>query len=813
MSDFLQDVRYGIRQILNSPGFTVAAVVCIALGIGANTATFSFANSMLMYDPPVREPERLVRLFIHWTSGLEFGSWSWPDFADFRARNDVFEGMVAESARPVSLSVEGRNERAWAMVVSGNYFSEMGVDPAMGRGFNPDEYATPGTHPVVVLSHRLWQTRFGSDPDVLGREIIINTHPFTVIGVTQEGFNGTNVGFAPDFWVPFMMTETITPSFNELEARGSHSIQFVTGRLKPGVTIEQAHESLNAFMAQLIEEYPESNTGKTIDVYPESEAGLHPMVRGAFVAFIGVMFLVVGLILLLACANVAGLLLARSAARSREIGIRLSLGASRLRLVRQLLTESTLLALLAGGVGLLLSYWLIRLVATFEPPTDFPMDWRIGLDAQVLLFTFGATVITGVVFGLMPALQSSRQDLVESLKEGSYASSGRASFLRRALVVCQVALSLTLLIGAALAIRSLQSVGDIDLGFEPEGLAVASIDLDLQRYDEARGREFLRALRERLQASPGVSAVGFGQYIPLNLMSSSSGVIPEGYEVPEGSDRPIVERNVVDVGYFEAMEIPILRGRAFAETDDQDAPPGMIVNETFIERFWPGQEPVGKQVRLGSTDYEVIGVAKDGKYFSVGEDPRPYFYRSLHRSYRGDIFIHVRTAGNPTAMLETIRREVEALDSTLPVSDLKTMEDSLGIAYLPARLAANVVTGFAALALVLAAIGLYAVIAYSVNQGVREIGIRMALGAKGGDVLGLVLRQGMVLTAVGLVLGLFAGWGLAQVMSAVLYGISPTDAVAIASASAILAGVAFLASFLPARRATRVDPMVALRID
>jgi predicted permease len=491
----------------------------------------------------------------------------------------------------------------------------------------------------------------------------------------------------------------------------------------------------------------------------------------------------------------------------------LSLGASRVRLIRQLLTESTLLALLAGGTGLLMSLWLVRLVATMEPPSDLPMSWDVWIDMRVLAFTFLATVITGVLFGLFPALQSTRQNLVDSLKEGSSAAARRSSGARRGLVVFQVALSLVLLIGSALAVRGLQAAGDIDPGFEPDNLLIASVDLDLQGYDEDRGLQFHRQLRERLSATPGVVSVGYGDVVPLNLMSNSSGVVPEGFEVAEGSAPPIVERNMVDHHYFEAMGIPILRGRAFRESDNDEAPPVLMINQAFADRFWPGDNPVGKQVRTWGEDYEVIGVVPTGKYTSLGEDPKPFYYMSMNRFYSGAFFIHVRTAGDPSPMLETVRRQVLELEPTLPVSDLQTMHEALGIAFLPARLAATVVTGFAALALTLAAIGLYGVIAYQVSQGTREIGIRMALGAESGDVLGLVVRQGMILTAIGLVVGVFGGYALARLMAMLIYGISPTDVIAFLVAAMILSAISLLATYLPARRATRVDPMVALRVD
>jgi predicted permease len=811
MTDFFQDLRFGARQLWTHPGFTIAAVLCIALGIGANSATFSFANALLFKLPNVEEPERLVRLFVNWTSGLKFGSFSYPDYVDFRDRNDVFTDLAAESLRPLHLSTGRQNEKVAGSVVSGNYFSVLGIEMVLGRAFFPEEDETPGTHPVAVLSHGLWERRFGAEPNVVGETVLINGQSYTVIGVAPKGFYGTNVAIRSDIWVPILMQEQLIPGEDLLDRRGFHWLQFIIGRLKPGVTVEQARASTNALMANLIAEYPDSNTGKSIDVYPEAQASLHPMIRQGFVGFMSLIFGVVGFVLLLACANVAGLLLARMAARHREVGIRLALGAGRRRIVRQLLSESLLLSFFAGGLGLLLAYWLIRLMQSFQPPTDFPIHFDIGIDPMVLGFTFLVAFIAGIIFGLAPALQATKHDLVSSLKEGTTSQVGRASLLRRFLVIGQVAVSLFLLIGAGLLVRGLQSAQDLDVGFDPDHQLIAVVELGLQGYNETQGRQFRQSLRERVAALPGVQSVGFGVDIPLHMSGRQNGVLPEGFEVPEGSDRPSIDLNFVDHGYFQAMGIPILRGRGFELADDEDAPPVIIINEAFAERFWPGEDPIGKQVRTSGEDHTVIGVVPTGKYFSLGEDPKPFFYHTLGRYYHGTSTLHVRTAGDPNGLLEAVRREVRELDATLPISDLKTMHAALGFAFLSARMGAGVVGAFAVLALLLAAVGLYGVIAYSVSQGSRDIGIRMALGARSRDVLGLVLGKGMKLTAAGLVIGLVLGLALTRLMGSFLYGTSTTDPVSYISGCVLLAGVAFMASFLPARRATKLDPVVVLR--
>ena len=813
MDELMQDFRYALRQLRRHRGFALAAVLCIALGIGANTATFSIADALLFKTADVDQPDRLARMYINWSSGLKHASFSYPDYVDLRdQRTDVFEGVVATSIGPFHLSTGDRNVVVWGSIVSGNYFADLGVRLARGRGFNPEESRTPGTHPVAVLSYGLWQSRFGAAPDIVGRKIILNGHTFTVVGVADEAFLGVDKGLGTQIWVPMMMQRILVPGQNLLEARGSHWISPVIVRLKPGVTVPQAEAAANSLMTHLAEQYPDSNTGKSIEILPEAQSGLHPMVRSGFVGFMALMFAVVGFILLLACANVAGLLLARFASRQKEISIRLAVGAGRGRLVRQLLTESLVLAFLAGLTGLALAVGLVRLVASFRPTTDFPLALGAEMDARMLGFAFLAAVATSVLFGLVPALSSARQDLVSSLKEGSRGFGGRSSWLRQGLVVGQVTLSLVLLLGAGMAVRSLDNARRLDLGFDPDNQLVAVMDLGLQGYDETEGREFRRALSQTVESWPRVEAAGFAEVIPLHFSSQQNGALPEGFEVAEGQDSPSIDYNIVDDGYFRAMGIPLLRGREFTERDDAEAPPVLVVNQAFAERFWPGEDPIGKTVRTRGKDRQVVGLVKTGKYFSIGEDPKPYMYYSSHDVYQGTAALHVRTQGDPSAHFAALRAEVRRLDPTLPLSELKTMHSSLGLALLPARLAAGVVTAFAILALLLAAVGLYGVIAYTVSQATREIGIRMALGARARDVLKLVLGRGAVLTGLGLGAGLVGGFALARLlMTKVLYDVSATDPLPYVAALSVLGTVALVATWLPARRSARVSPVVALR--
>ncbi len=811
MDWLLRDFRIGFRRLIKNPGLTLAVVLCIALGIGANSAVFSFAYALLFKKSPAREPERLIRIFASWEDGLKYASFSYPDFTDVREHCDVFSGLVAQSISPFHLSVADSTERVWGLTVTGNYFRELGVAPVLGRGFLPEEDSTEGTHPVAVISHGLWQRRFGSDAGIIGGTVRLNSLVFTVVGVAPEGFYGIDSGIGAELWVPMAMREQLYPGPKWLTSRGHRWINGVIGRLKPGVGIEQASAAVNSLLLRLSEEYPNTNKGMSADVFPDSESSLHPVVREGFTAFLGLMFAVVAAILLLACANVAGLLLARSVSRRKEVSLRMALGASRGRLVRQLLSESLMLSALGGAAGLLLGFWLIRLVSALRPSTDIPLHVDAGLDWTVVAFTAAAAVATGFIFGLTPALAAVKQDLVSSLKEGGLMQTVATSRLRRLLVAGQISLSCLLLIGALLLVRSLQRVRELDLGFNPDHQLVAALDLELNRYDEARGRLFLETLKERLSTLPGVEAVGFAEVMPLSMYNQQAGALPEGYQPPPNAGNPSIDYNVVDEDYFQAMGIPILQGRGFTQSDGPDAPRVMVVNQAFVQRFWPGQNPLGKRIRRGPYDYQVVGVVKTGKYFSLGEDPKAYMYQSMRQLYQGSLNVHIRTSGDPAGLSNAVRDAVRALDETLPVSNLQTMNAAMGFALLPARLGAGAVSAFAILALFLASVGLYGMISYYVSQSSRDLAVRSAMGATPGDLIGLVLRQGAATILPGLVLGLLSAAAATRLMAGLLYGISATDPISFLAAGAALALVSAAAAFLPARKAAELDPITALR--
>jgi predicted permease len=823
METLWQDARYAGRMLGKNPGFIAVVVVTLALGIGANATIFSLVNALLLRPLPAERPEEIVAVYTSDFSGPRYGASSYPDYLDFREKNDALEGLVAYTLRPLNLAVRGTNERIFAELVSGNYFSLLGIRPALGRGFLPEEDRTPGRHPVVVLSHGLWTRRFGADASLVGRLITLNGEAFTVVGVAPEGYGGMIRGLGVEAWVPTMMEPKLQPNSRDIVERSNRGF-LLLGRLKTGATVEQAQARFNVIARQLHQAFPQAWTDvrdqrRAVTVLPEYQARIFPGARGPVLGFLALLMVVAGLVLLVACANVANLLLSRAAARRREMAIRLSLGAGRGRLIRQLLTESILLALVAGSAGTLLALWGTDLLTAFQPPVPIPVQLSLSLDGRVLAFALLLSLLTGVLFGLAPALGASRPDLVQSLKDDASGSGGASrSRLRRAFVVAQVSLSLLLLIGSGLFLRSLRNASTLDPGFDAENLLLLSMDLEPQGYTRETGPAFYQRLLERARAVPGVEAATLATELPLGLGASRMGLTIEGYTRQPGEDAE-VHGAFVGPGYFETLRIPLLRGRGFTDQDRQSAPGVAAVNEAFAQRYWPGQDALGKRLQLGvgvtpeDPAWEVVGVVKTGKYVTLGEEPRPFFYMPVLQVYRPSATLLVRAAGGPARALPAVRTAVQELDRSLPLFDVKTMEQHLGTTLLPARLAGAVLGLFGGVALLLAAVGIYGVMAYAVAQRTREIGIRMALGARPADVLRLVIAQGMGLTLVGMAIGLAAAFGVTRFLASLLYGLSPTDPVTFLGVSLLLAGAAFLACYLPARRAMRVDPAIALRYE
>ena len=810
METLLHDLRYGTRQLLKHRAFTILAIISLALGIGANTAIFSLVNTVLLRPLPVKEPSRLIEVYGALHNGADFTIQSYLNYKDYRDRNDVFSGLFVYRIVVSSLSHNGSNERAWGFLASGNYFDVLGVKPILGRGFLPEEDQTPGSHPVAVLSYACWQHRFAGDPSIVGRTILLNNHTFTIIGVAPKGFIGTEVAYAPEFWTPMMMAKEIEPGSTWLDRRDSDNL-FMIGRIKPGVTRAQTKAALDAITLQLGKEYPAENEGRGITLSPP---GLFiPSIRDASITFAGVLMVIVGLVLLLACVNLANLQLARATGRRKEIAIRLAVGASRARLVRQLLTEGVLLSLAGGVLGLLLAAWINNLVGGIKLPMDVALVFDLKLDWRVMLFALGLSILTGVAFSLLPALQSSNPALVPSLKDDASMSGFRRSRLRNALVITQVSLSLVLLVCAGLIVRSLKAAQQMRPGFDPENAVALSFDVGLQGYEETKGRAFHRQVLERARSLPGVRSAALTSNVPLSLNYNYSSIYLEGQAETSTSKLPVAVPISVSPGFFETMRIPF-RGRDFAENEDKKESRVVLVNETFSRKFFPKQDPIGKRINFsGPKDplWEIIGVCGDGKYNSLGEAPMPAVFRPQFRDYDTLCTLVVRTNGDPRAIIPALRNEIQKMDITLPIYDVKTLTEHMDIPLFPARMAANVLGSFGVLALVLAAIGIYGVMSYVVAGRTREIGLRMALGAQFRHVRQLILRQGMMLAMIGLVLGLGIVFVLARFLKSMLYGISPSDPVTFTTITILLAGVALLACLIPAQRATRVDPMVALR--
>ncbi len=807
--EMIQDIRYGVRMLLKNRGFTLVAVLSLALGTGANTAIFSLINTVLLRPLPVRGPGQIVALN-NMAERHIFPSFSYPNYKDLRDRNEAFSGLIGYRFTPLSLSHDGINKRLWGYEVTGNYFDVLGVNAALGQMITPDDDRAAGAHPVTVLSYKYWQSSFGGDPEIIGRDLIVNGRSYTVIGVAPKSFFGTEIIAAPDLFFPMAMQAQLELGNNWLDERGNDNI-FVQGRLKPGISVAQAETALNTIAAQLEREYPDVNEGKRIALSPPGLIG--NAMRGPVLGFLGLLMAVVGVVLLLACINLANLLLARTAERQKEIAVRLALGATRFRLVRQLLTESLLLALFGGALGLLPALWLVNLAGAIKMPVNVPVTIGISVDYRVYLFTFLLSLVTGVVFGLLPALQTTKTDLIPALKGESLFGRSSRTFWKSGLIVLQIALSLMLLVGGGLMMRALEKAQTLKLGFEPERAAEVSFDLRLQGYENAQGKEFQKRLLERVRALPGIESTGIGDTIPVDLHFSRTQIFTEGQTPERNAKVPVAMYNRVGPGYFQAMGTRMLEGRDFTPQDDEQGERVAIINETFARRLFPGEDPLGRQFRLGRPEAaktKIIGVVEDGKYAGLNEDPLPYVARPIWQSDTGATSVIVRTRGDLQTMMAAVSREVQELDPHMPVSS-DTLVEKLSLPMLPARIAASILGGFGLLALLLAAIGIYGVMSYSVTRRTHEIGVRMALGAQKSDVLKLVIGRGIRLTLIGVAIGLGAALALTRLMKSLLFGVSATDPVTFAVISLLLTSVTLLACYLPARRATKVDPMVALR--
>lgn len=817
MDRLAQDFRFALRMLRARPGFTAAALLSLALGIGANATIFSLVDALLLRPLPLEDVDRLVAVSTVDVKNPGQAPLSHLNWKDLRAQTRSLDGLVGYDWAPMSVATSGDPEVLVGQMVPGDYFDLLRVRAARGRTFLPGEDGAPGAHPVAVLSDRFWHRRMAADPAAVGRTIRINGTPFTVIGIAPSWFQGPFVGVQPELWVPMAMNALLRPNpdLNWYEERRGLAI-FGVGRLKPGVSVGEARADLKSIMARLEREYPDDNKGRSVEVTPVAQATLPGGGRQGIVASSILLLSIVGIVLLIACANVANLLLARASARRREIAIRLSQGAGRGRLVRQLMTESLVLALLGGGCGLLLAFWAQRGLVAFLPQLPFPVTPALGLslDPRVLLFTLGVALLTGLLFGLAPAFASVKPEMVSALKGtgNAQAAAGRRMGARGALVAAQVALSLVALIAAALFLRSLGAASRIDPGYDPDRLLAISFDVGFAGLDPARGRQAIRSIEERVAALPGVEAVSVAHAGPMQGSFLRSVFLEGGDNEKSGTLVPV---NGVGAGYFSTVGIPLKGGRAFTSADREGGAPVAIVNETMAKTFWPGASAVGQRFRFygDTTPTEVVGVARDAKYNGLGEDPQPYLYVPNEQRYASGVTLVARTAKDPLALVSTVEREIRAFDRNLPITLAQPVRKVISDSLWAPEAGAFLLAVFGGLALVLAAVGLYGVMSFAVGARRREIGIRMALGAGSPSVLRLILGQALWIVGLGLLVGLALGFGVGRLAQSLLFGIPAADPIAFLGTSALLAGVAFLASYLPARRAAGVDPSTVLRME
>jgi macrolide transport system ATP-binding/permease protein len=810
MRTILDDIRYALRVLVKNPMFTGVVVLTLALGIGLNTAVFSVIDGLLLRPlPGTRAPNELVQLYRTYR-GEQFGSNSVQHYLDVRERSgNTFSGVTLWGFETMNLATGGRNERVLGVMASANHFSVLGVNAALGRTFVPAEDTGRGAHPVAVLSWSTWKGAFGGDPQIVGRSIILNGRSYSVIGVAPPEFRGALPLVIPALWVPLSQFDDIRPGQRDgYTSRGNNSFN-VIARLKPGVTLAQANAHMKALIAGLRAEHPEDYEQSEINIVLQSEAGIHPTFKSAQVALSSVVMAVVGVLLLIACVNVANLFLARARDRAREMAIRLSLGAKRSRLVQQLLTESLLFAGLSGLAGVALAWWVIKLANRIQLPLAVDFSADLHLSPLVVGFAFGVSLLTGLLFGLAPALQATNPSLIPALKGEAPAGQSR-SRASKGLVVAQMALSIVLLVSAGLFLRDLQNVTTVDKGFVAENLLIADLAPGLQGYSRARSEEFYRRLREKLTSDPNVKAVGFIDNVPLGLSENDSYVEIPGY-TPAKNENMSLQTTRVTPGYFEAMGIPLKQGRGFTEQDDTASVRVMVVNEQMAKKYWAGGSPIGKTVKYGGKEHTVVGVVPTGKYQRLGEPPTPFYYLAQAQHWSESMSIVIRTTGDPQVVAPVLRSAASSFDETLPVSDIRTMTRHLGIALMPARLAGAALGVFGLLGLVLASVGMYGVMAYTVSQRRREIGIRMAIGAAGGDVVGMIMKQGLSLVIIGAAIGIGGALAASRLLQGILYSPSVIDPMTFAGVPLLLTAVAALASWLPARRASGVNPLEALR--
>jgi len=821
MGVFWQDFRFAVRTLAKKPGFTAVAILSLTLGIGANTTIFTLVKAIFLQGVPVQDPSRVVAIYSSQQSrgsaAQQYLPLTVPNAKDYRDLNDVFSGMSVVTFTGATLTRQGKDTGIFVQLVDSNHFSVLGVRVAQGRDFLPEDDQSDGKNPVVIMSHAKWVSDFGSDPKILGQTVQINGQDFTVVGIAPAEFHDVGTLGSPDLWMPITMHDSVLTGIVKAwySQRGAR-IALAVARLKPNVTLAQAQASMHALGARLEQEYPTDNKGRNNDLVPLEETNIPPAQRPLFVRAGALMMITVGLVLLIACANVANLLLTRATQRRREMAIRLSLGASRGRIVRQLLTESLLIGLISGGLAILTAEEAVNLVIKLLPPPGLPGGVDTSIDVRVLLFTIALAILAAVIFGLVPAMQASQPSQMGALRDRTDAPGGATRWygLRGILVMTQVTLSLVALVGAGLFIHSLKNAQETDPGFETKREIVMGINLAAQRYTQPRAEQFYKDVVDRLRGLPMVASASVSDSAPFTQGFQRT-TFPEGVDTSDPTNGKLTPTISVAPGYFGTAGIEMLRGRDFDDHDDAQSHMVAIVNQAFVDQMWPGRDPIGKHLHflLQTWDVEVVGLVNTVKYATLGEPPQPIVYFPLKQHYSPAVTLYVHTKGDTNAALTSVRSTVQALDPTLPLANVRTVQELLNNSLVAPRLGAELLGAFGALALLLAAIGTYGVMSYSVSQRTQEIGVRMALGAQRGDVMRLILRNGMAMILTGVAAGLLFSTLLTHSMNSLLFGIGIFDAPSFFATAGILLAVAMFACWLPARRAMRVDPIIALRYE
>jgi putative ABC transport system permease protein len=819
MGSLIQDIQYGMRTLRKNPGFTAVAILTLALGIGANTAIFSLVDAFLLKPLPVKDPQQITTLAYQLKGGQLLNIFSVPDYRDIREQTrNVFSGLITYQISIDGMSVNGKSDRILTSYVGGNFFSALGIKPALGRFILPSEEETPGTSPVLVLSYPYWKTRFGGDPEIVGKKVSVDGHPVTIVGVAPEEFFGLFPLANIQGYLPLGMGAIAGNPSDFMTNRGFRN-SFIFGRLGPGVSLKQAQASLDVVAKRLAQENPKDDKELSLQVFPELRSRPNPDPKNTIVVISGLFLGLSSLVLVLACVNVANILLVRATVREREMAIRAALGAGRIRLIRQLLTESVLLAVCGGLAGVALGDWGSTSLGHMSLGTDLPVRMDFGFDWRVFGFALAAALVTGIIVGIVPAIRASGGNLSQILHEGGRGLVGGRHRMRNALVVAQVAGSLMLLIIAGLFTRSLGEAQRTNLGFDPRHLVNFYMDPNEIGYSEAQGREFYKTLLARVRAMPGVVSATTANSTPLGYYGNSDTVLVEGYEVPSGEPTPISTYNVVASDYFKTLGIPMLHGRVFTDADDQNAQYVAIVNEAMAKKYWPNEDPIGRHFKIGADpehSITVVGVAKDARVQGLTGPINPYFYAPISQHFVNNSLevLQVRTAAAPESMIPEVERMIESLAAQMPVFDVKTMSEALNTlnGLLVYQIGAILAAALGILGLILALVGVYGVISFAASQKTHEIGVRMALGAQPWDVLKMIFGHGLIIVAIGLAMGLAAALAASHLMGQFLT-VSATDPITYITVSALLAFVALLACYIPARRAMRVDPMVALRYE